>query len=74
MIALHDLGQPQKAISELEKLNRSVRDNPEVLLALANYHAELNQREQARAYAGQLLEMAPGNSNYQQLYRQLGGR
>jgi hypothetical protein len=42
-----------------------------VLLALANYSAELGRREQAVEYARKLTELAPGNRGYQQLYQQL---
>jgi predicted Zn-dependent protease len=70
-IALHDLGQPQQAITELQKLLRSVPGDPDVLTALANYHAELGQRQQALGYARTLTEMAPGNRNYQQLLQSL---
>jgi Tfp pilus assembly protein PilF len=70
-IALHDLGQPQQAVTALQGLLRSVPNNPEVLMALANYSAELGQMSKARAYAKTLTELAPGNKSYQQLYQQL---
>ncbi len=70
-IALHDLGQPQKAVQQLQGMLREVPANQDVLLALANYSAELGQREQAISYARQLTELAPGNRNYQQLYQQM---
>ncbi len=70
-IALHDLGQPEKAITELQGLLRQAPRSEETLLALANYSAELGRREQARGYAGQLTQIAPGNRGYQELYRQL---
>ena len=70
-IALHDLGQPRTAVQQLQGLLRDVPANQDVLLALANYSAELGQREQAISYARQLTELAPGNRNYQQLYQQL---
>ncbi len=70
-IALHDLGQPDAAITQLQALLRSVPHSEEVLLALANYSAELGQREKALNYAKTLTEIAPGNRGYQQLYQQL---
>jgi len=70
-IALHDLGQPQKAIVQLQALLRSVPRNQEVLTALANYNAELGQRDKALVYVRTLLEIAPGNQGYQQLFQQL---
>ena len=40
-IALHDLGRPQEAITELQKLLRSVPGNREIQSLLENYRAEL---------------------------------
>ncbi len=70
-IALHDLGQPREAITQLQALLRSVPRNQEVLTALANYNAELGQRDKALGYVRTLLEIAPGNQAYQQLHQQL---
>ena len=72
-IALHDLGEPAQAITELQSLLRAAPGNEDVLLALANYNAELGRRDQALTYARSLLQVAPDNQGYQQLYRQLGG-
>lgn len=72
-IALHDLGQPRKAIVELQSLLRQLPRSEEVLLALANYSAELGQRDKARAYAKTLTQIAPGNQGYAQLLQQLSG-
>jgi tetratricopeptide (TPR) repeat protein len=68
---LHDLGQPAEAVTQLQALLRSVPRSEEVLLALANYSAELGQRENARGYAKTLTQIAPGNRSYQQLYESL---
>jgi tetratricopeptide (TPR) repeat protein len=70
-IALHDLGQPAQAITQLQSLLRSVPQSEEVLLALANYSAELGQRENALSYAKALTQIAPANRSYQQLYQSL---
>jgi tetratricopeptide (TPR) repeat protein len=70
-IALHDLGQPAKAIEQLQALLRSVPQSEEVLLALSNYSAELGQRDNALRYAKALTQLAPGNRSYQQLYQSL---
>jgi len=70
-IALHDLGQPRAAIEQLQALLRSVPRNQDVLLALANYNAGLGQRSEAAAYARTLLDIAPRNRAYQDLYRRL---
>ena len=72
-IALHDLGKPRDAVSQLQALLRVVPRNEDVLLALANYSAELGERDRALDYARRLTEIAPRNPNYQQLYRQLSG-
>ena len=70
-IALHDLGKPQSAVEQLQKLLRHYPANHEVLLALANYSDELGQRKQAIGYADSLLILAPTNKTYQQLKQQL---
>ncbi|MEH6515700.1 MAG: tetratricopeptide repeat protein [Halioglobus sp.] len=72
-IALHDLGQPQAAVEQLQKLLRYYPENQEVLLALANYSDELGQRKQANDYVDSLLRLAPTNQTYQQLKQQLMG-
>jgi len=72
-IALHDLGKPQEAINQLLALLRSTPHSEEVLLALANYNAELGQRDKALGFAKTLTEIAPGNRNYQQLHQTLKG-
>ncbi len=72
-IALHDLGKPKEAIVQLQSLLRSVPGSEDVLLALANYNAELGQRDKALAYAKRLTEISPGNKNYQQIYQKLSG-
>jgi Tfp pilus assembly protein PilF len=72
-IALHDLGHPEEAITQLQALLRSVPHSEEVLLALTNYSAELGKRELALGYAKTLTQIAPGNRGYQQLYQGLAG-
>ena len=70
-IALHDLGQPSQAITQLQALLRTAPQNQQVLLALANYLAESGQRDKALGYARTLTQIAPGNRDYQQLYQDL---
>jgi tetratricopeptide (TPR) repeat protein len=70
-IALHDLGKPREAITQLQALLRQLPRSEDVLLALANYSAELGQRDQARAYARTLTQIAPGNRAYQELLQNL---
>jgi predicted Zn-dependent protease len=72
-IALHDLGHPDQAILQLQSLLRSVPQSEEVLLALANYSAEIGQRDTALGYAKTLAQIAPGNRAYQQLVQSLSG-
>jgi tetratricopeptide (TPR) repeat protein len=70
-IALHDLGQPQEAITQLQALLRQLPRSEDVLLALANYSAELGQQDKARGYARTLTEIAPGNPAYKELLQKL---
>jgi len=70
-IALHDLGQPTKAIAQLQSLLRQLPRSEDVLLALANYSAELGQRDRAKGYAKTLTEISPRNPAYQKLYQDL---
>lgn len=70
-IALHDLGKPREAIRQLEKLLRQSPADQQVLMALANYSAELGEKDKARGHAQQLLKLAPNNPNYQQLLQSL---
>ncbi len=70
-IALHDLGQPREAVTQLQGLLRQLPRSEDVLLALANYTAELGQGEQARAYAKTLTEISPQNPGYQTLLQDL---
>jgi tetratricopeptide (TPR) repeat protein len=70
-IALHDLGQPQEAVRQLQSLLQQLPRSEEVLLALANYTAELGQRDKARGYARTLTAISPGNTAYQKLLQTL---
>lgn len=73
-IALHDLGQPREALQALDKLHRQFPREEQVLLAMANYSAELGDRQRARSYVQQLLQLSPGNNHYQQLLQSLSTR
>jgi tetratricopeptide (TPR) repeat protein len=73
-IALHDSGRPTDAIGELRAALREAPRDENILTALCNYLAEQGLQEQALAHARTLLQIAPENRGYQQLYRQLGGR
>ncbi len=72
-IALHDLGQPENAIKQLQSLLRDAPADQQVMLALANYNLELGRKAEAQRYARQLLDLAPRNAAYQALYRETGG-
>jgi len=71
-VALHDLGDPRAAVRALRSLNREVPGNPEVLLALANYSAELGMGEAAAGYAGELAAVDPENTSWRRLAERFG--
>jgi tetratricopeptide (TPR) repeat protein len=70
-IAQHDLGKPEAAIETLQALLRTVPQDTDVLLALANYSAELGRISSARGYAKTLTALAPNNPNFKALLEQL---
>jgi tetratricopeptide (TPR) repeat protein len=70
-IALHDLGKPQLAITELMSLLRAVPQSQEVLLALANYSSELGQMTRAQSFATRLTQLDPNNRDYKALLSKL---
>ena len=53
-IALHDTGKPEEAVASLERLNRSLPGNPDVLSALVGYARELGDAGKAGRYQAQL--------------------
>ncbi|MHA7816581.1 MAG: cytochrome c3 family protein [Pseudohaliea sp.] len=71
-VALHDLGDPGAAVRALRGLNRAAPGNPEVLLALANYSAELGMVKEAAYYASELAAMEPGNARWRRLAQRFG--
>ena len=73
-IAQHDLGKPEAAIETLQALLRTVPQDTDVLLALANYSAELGRMDSARGYARTLNALAPNNPNFKALLEQLSGQ
>jgi predicted Zn-dependent protease len=70
-VALHDLGDPRAAVRALRALNREAPGNPEVLLALANYSAELGMLEAAAGYAETLVTIDPQRTDWRRLRDQL---
>ncbi|MFK7975330.1 MAG: tetratricopeptide repeat protein, partial [Halioglobus sp.] len=70
-IAQHDLQQPEDAINTLKSLVRSAPGSQEALGALVTYLREQGRIQEAQGYAQQLVNLAPGNRNYQQLLQSL---
>ncbi|WP_328799371.1 HEAT repeat domain-containing protein [Sediminihaliea albiluteola] len=70
-IALHDMGQVQEALRELETLQRQAPQNSDILAALVNYNAELGDTKRARHYAKELLKLEPNNPAFQRLWQSL---
>lgn len=70
-IALHDAGQTDTAIVQLQALLRGAPENPDILLALATYCKSAGRPVEARRYAGQLRALLPDDPGAQQLYESL---
>lgn len=70
-IALHDLGSPEEAITQLKIADTEMPNNLAVLEALSGYLAELNDFSSARVYAQRLLELAPEDPRYKRLFESL---
>jgi len=70
-IALHDLGQPKAAVTQLKQLLRTAPADEQALGAIVNYLQKLGDTEQALLYAQRLLTLSPRNRAYQQLHQQL---
>lgn len=73
-VAQHDFGNAAGALQTLQGLHKALPQDEQVLLALANYSAELGDFANARRYAQRLNRLAPGNRGYQQLLRALESR
>ncbi|KGE03703.1 tetratricopeptide repeat protein [Pseudohaliea rubra] len=72
-VALHDLGDPHAAVRALRQLNREAPGNPDILLALVNYSAEVGMLRAALEYAETLVTIAPENEAWRRLRDQLAG-
>ena len=70
-IALHDSGATADAIRQLQEVYDEAPENPEILLALADYCREDGRLAEARRYAGELYRLQPANPAVRQLYRDL---
>ncbi len=70
-VALHDMGQPEAAITQLKSVLKIAPRNPELLVALANYSTETGDTEAATSYARQLLQLEPNNPAFRQLLQQI---
>jgi len=53
-VALHDLGQPARAVQVLEEAQQRTQASPEILSALLSYAMEAGDREAALRWAGKL--------------------
>ena len=71
-IALHDLGDPAKALVVLQRLHQELPGDEQVLVALARYSAEAGNRDAARRYMARLLQLAPNNPQYRRMAEFLG--
>ena len=71
-VALHDSGQPKKALEQLRTVLRIAPQNQDILLALVTYNRELGRLDEARRYAALLRKASPGNPQIQRLYESLG--
>lgn len=70
-IALHDLGQPQEALQQLDALRRQLPHNPEILMALINYYEETGNYHKALAHLDTLMKLQPKNPNLRPLQQRL---
>ncbi|MFU8763818.1 MAG: tetratricopeptide repeat protein [Haliea sp.] len=70
-IALHDSGDPQAALSQLQAIQRMVPGDEGVLVALVTYSEELGERERALHWASELLQAVPDNPAYKALHQRL---
>ncbi len=70
-VALHDSGQPEAALAQLKSLLREAPANPDLLLALATYSRAAGHLEDAKRYAGRLLELMPDDPGVRQFYETL---
>lgn len=70
-IALHDSGDPQAALSQLQAVQRTAPWDEGVLVALVTYSEALGEKEQALHWARELLQVVPDNPAYRALHQRL---
>ncbi len=70
-VALHDLGQAERSIKELEAALNLSAYSSNILLALVAYSLELEQYPQAKTYSERLVSLDPLNNRYLQLYQDI---
>jgi len=70
-IALHDSGDPQAALSQLQAIQRMVPGDEGVLVALVTYSEELGEGARALHWASELLQAVPDNPAYKALHQRL---
>ena len=61
--------QTKNAISVLDTQLKRNTNNTDLIYLMAYIYNETNQKEMAKKYAKQLLELAPNNQQYQQFYQ-----
>jgi Flp pilus assembly protein TadD len=72
-VALHSLADPAQGITALEEAHRRFPGDRSILQALATMERDRGDRARARAYAEQLLAVAPDDPTSKALALELGG-
>jgi len=70
-VALNSTGQVERSLQVLDEAHRRAPGNADILLALVNYNKVAGHLEAARAYAGKLQQLFPGNSQIEKLVQDL---
>ena len=73
-VAAHSTGRIPRAIRILESLHERWPSNPEVLVALANYYAQMGGFAEAEGWALKLVELLPQDEQAQALLSQIRTR
>ena len=68
-VALHDLGQPDQSIKELQAALAISAYSSNILFALTTYSLELERYREAKKYSERLVSLDPLNNRYLQLYQ-----
>ncbi len=73
-VAAHSTGRIPRAIRVLETLHQRWPENPEVVVALANFYAQMGGFVEAEAWAETLVELMPGDPQAEALLAQIRDR